>query len=206
MIEKTQMLSSKEIEKQIENYKLDFPQVRDERIEWGTKLPMFVATFNKLIQEKGAVPSQDDFVKRYFEDNSAELSSVISSEIPKAGLEARLRRTYPSLVRDVHFESLLRENGLDVTHDPHSDVFGGVDHVIRYQGHVFYIHCYVNTRAGRYGRRLKNRRHDFQGIHLNVPMALDAGTSKSAGDFYLYSEKHVDYLLELMTNELKKLK
>jgi hypothetical protein len=199
------VLSAHEIEEQVKNFHLRFLPLRDERIEWGMKLPMFVDTFNFLIAKNSKVPSQDEFVDAYFQDNASGLTNVLSNQTLREGLEARLRRTYPSLVRDIHFESLLRENGLDVTHDPHSDVFGGVDHVINYQGHVFHIHCYVDTRAGRYGRRIKNRRHDFQGIHLNVPMTLDAQTSKSVGDFYLYSEKHVDYLLELMKDELEKL-
>jgi hypothetical protein len=198
------VLSTHEIEEQVKNFHLKFLPLRDERIEWGLKLPMFVDTFNMLITKNNRIPSQDEFVDAYCQNNASELTDVLSNQSLKEGLEARLRRTYPSLVRDVHFESLLRENGLDVTHDPHSDVFGGVDHVINFQGHVFYIHCYVDTRAGRYGRKIKNRRHDFQGIHLNVPMALDTKTSKVVGDFYLYSDSQVEFLVELMRSELKK--
>jgi len=198
------LLSTKEIEEQVKNYPLRFPSVRDPRVEWGTRFPMFVDTFNLVLREDNRIPSQDEFVERYFRDNSAELADL--SESMKRGLEARLRRTYPSFVRDVHFGALLREKGLNVSYDRDSDVCAGVDHIIRYKGLTFHIHCYVNTRIGRMGRRIKNRRHDFRGIHLNVEMDLGAESAKSVGDFYLYSEDHVDYLIELMDVESEKTK
>jgi hypothetical protein len=203
MIEETLMLSSREIEKQIENYKLDFPQVRDERIEWNTKLPMFVATFNKLIQEKGVVPSQDNFVKRYFEDNSAELSSVISSESLKAGLEARARRAYPSFVRDIHLDALLRERGLQVSYDQETDIVGGVDHKITYKGETFHVHGYVGTNRGRFGRKVKNRRHKFLGVHIDMALDLSAKTTKKVGNFLLYSEEDIDNLVKQIDKKAK---
>ena len=116
------------------------------------------------------------------------------------GLEARLRRTYPSLVRDIHFGVLLKERGLDVSYNQDSDIGAGVDHIIKYEGQTFHIHCYVKTRVGKLGRRIKNRRHNFRGIHLDIEMDLGAESAKSVGDFYLYSDNHVNYLLDLMKN------
>lgn len=193
------MLSAKEIEEQIEDYALKFIPVRDPRVEWETPFPMFVDTFNLILTETNRIPSQDEFVYRYFQDNKAQLSRLTDSM--RRGLEARIRRTYPSFVRDVHFGALLRERGLDVSYDREMDVCAGVDQVIRYRGLKFYIHCYVNTRIGRMGRKIKNRRHDFRGIHLDIEMDLGAESAKSVGDFYLYSEDHIDYLVELMNAE-----
>ena len=198
------MLSTKEIEEQIRDYHLRFIPDRDYRVEWEIEFPMFVDTFNPMVKENRRIPSQDEFVERYFLDNAAELSDIVSDPKLKKGLEARLRRTYPSLVRDVHIGALLRERGLDVSYDQNIDVCAGVDHIIRYGGLTFHIHCYVSTRAGRTGRRIKNKRHDFRGIHLDVEMELGAKSAKSVGDFYLYSDKHVDYLIELMKAECQK--
>ena len=144
-------------------------------------------------------------MERYFRDNAAELRKVLTESMKK-GLEARLRRTYPSFVRDVHFGALLRERGLDVSYGRDQDVRGGVDQIIKYGGLTFHIHCYVNTRIGRMGRRIKNRRHDFRGIHLDVEMDLGAESAKSVGDFFLYSDDHVDYLIKLMNAESEKKK
>jgi hypothetical protein len=197
------MLSSKEIEKQIEKYQLKFLQVRDERIEWLLKFPMFVPTFLKLVEQNNFVPSQDEFVERYLADNAAELAQQLTSPQLKTGLEARLRRTYPSVVRDLHFEALLREHGLDVVYNPATDIQGGVDHMIKYKGTTFQLHCYTHTRAGQYARRVKNRRHKFQGIHLDVQMELGSDWARKVGDFYLYSDKHVESVIAEMESKLR---
>jgi hypothetical protein len=198
------MQSSREIEEQIENYKLKFIDVRDERIEWEIKLPMFVETFNRFIREKGAIPSQEDFVERYFEDNAAKLSSVLSSQSLKTGLEARLRRTYPSLVRDVHLNALLKERGMEVHYDQDTDIAGGVDHTVLFKGTTFYVHGYVGTTRGRFGRRVKDRRHKFRGMHIDLVLDLGGQSTKKVGDFYLYSEKNVEDLISEMEKRLKK--
>ena len=198
------MLTTKEVEEQIKDYPLKFIPVRDQRVEWKIKLPMYVDTFNLMIKENNRIPSQDEFVERYFQDNAAKVANVISNSQLKKGLEARLRRTYPSFVRDVHFGALLRERGLDVSYGRDLDVCGGVDHIIKYRGQTFHIHCYVSTRRGRMGRRIKNKRHDFRGIHLNVEMDLGRESAKSVGDFYLYSDKHVDHIIEKMEQSLKR--
>jgi len=197
------MLSSKEIEGQIRNYKLNFIGILDERIEWGMRFPMFVDTFDKLVQVSGHIPSQEEFVERYFRDNSSKLSSVLSNERLKRALEARLRRTYPSFVRDVHFCSLLREKNLQVSHNRDIDVARGVDHIIQYKGKTFYVHCFVGTRRGKFGRRVKERRHRFTGAHIDVVLNLGAESAREVGDFYLYSEKHVENVIQEMEARLK---
>jgi hypothetical protein len=198
------MLSSKEIEDQIKGYKLTFIDVRDERIEWGMRLPMFVDTFDKLVQTNRRIPSQDQFVKRYFEDNSENLRQILSNERLRTALEARLRRTYPSLVRDLHLNSLLRENGLQASYNTDVDVTKGVDQIIQYKGKVFHIHSYVGTSWGKFGRKVKNRRHKFEGLHIDAILDLRAESTKKVGDFYLYSEKDVDYVIQEMEKKLEK--
>ncbi len=56
---------------------MKFLPVRDERIEWGMKFPMFIDAFNKTIAENNRVPSQDEFVQKYFEENESELNEVL---------------------------------------------------------------------------------------------------------------------------------
>lgn len=196
-------LTAKAIEEQIESYKLSFLQIRNERIEWGMDFPMFVDTFHTILEKNNLIPSQDVFVERYFKDNSEDLTEVLESHELKIGLEARLRRTYPSLVRDAHFDALLREKGLDVVYDRNTDVEKGVDHTVVYKDHVFYVHCFVSTAAGKYGRRLKNKRHSFRGEHIDLPLELGDNTAKKVGDFYLYNQQHVDCLIQIMENSVK---
>jgi hypothetical protein len=150
------------------------------------------------------IPSQDDFVKRYLDDNAAKLGLILSSQTLKTGLEARLRRTYPSLVRDVHLNALLAEKGLQVSYDQETDVAGGVDHTVLFKGKTFYVHGYVGTSRGRFGRRVKSRRHRFRGMHIDIVLDLGGRSTKKVGDFYLYSEKDVDNLVIEMETRLKK--
>jgi hypothetical protein len=193
-----------DIENQIRNFHLTFLQIRDNRVEWQLKFPMFVDTFNRLVSENDRVPSQEEFVEKYFQFNDKIISDVISDPKLKLALEARIRRTYPSLVRDLHFEAFLREKGLVASYDQQYDVERGIDHLVQYKGHTFNVHCFVSTAAGEYGRRLKNGRHHFQGSHINIRMDLTTEGSKKVGDFYLYSDKQYDYLIEQMENELIK--
>jgi hypothetical protein len=142
-------------------------------------------------------------VKRYFEGNSAELSSVVSSESLKAGLEARAKRAYPSFVRDIHLDALLREKGLQVSYDQEVDIVGGVDHKVTYEGETFHVHGYVGTNRGRFGRRVKNRRHKFRGVHIDMALDLGARTTKKVGDFFLYSKEDIDNLVKEMEKKVK---
>ncbi len=87
------MLNSGEIEKQIADYRLRFISVRDEEVEWNIQFPMFVDTFARLLKQNERIPSQDEFIEKYFEFNAAELTQVMTSQRLKVGLEARLRRT-----------------------------------------------------------------------------------------------------------------
>lgn len=196
------MLSTKEIEEQIANYQLRFLQVRNERVEWALEFPMFVPTFLRMIDQNGIVPSQDEFVEKYFSDNAEKLAQKLKSPQLKTGLEARLRRTYPSLVRDLHFEALLREHDLKVVYNSATDIQGGVDHTIEYKGTTFQLHCYTKTAAGQYSRQIKNRRHKFRGIHLDVQMDLGSDCAKEVGDFYLYSNRHVESVIAEMKSRL----
>jgi hypothetical protein len=165
---------------------------------------MFVETFNKLVREKRMIPSQDVFVERYLEENAATLGSVLTSQSLRTGLEARLRRTYPSFVRDIHLNALLKEKNLQVSYDQDADIAEGVDHTIQYKGKTFYVHGYVGTSRGRFGRRVKSRRHKFRGMHIDVVLDLGGRSTKKVGDFYLYSEKDVEDLVGEMENRLKK--
>jgi len=197
------MLKSADIEKQIEKYTLSFNRVRDKKIEWGTPLPMFVKTFNELISKTGIVPSQDEFVERYFGENIEELKNIIADDGLKIGLEARIRRAYPSFVRDLHFYSLLREHGLNATRSEITDIEGGVDHIIEYRGTRFFIHCYVATTRGRYGRKIKNTRHRFEGKHIDLPLELGGSDTRVCGQFFLYSEKHIHRLILTMDENIR---
>lgn len=192
------IFSSKEIETQIERYNLTFLGIRDPDVEWKLKLPMFVDTFYRLIQENHKVPTQNEFVKKYFELNQENLKEIAGINRLKLGVEGRLRRTYPSLVRDLHLDALLRENGLEVAYDRDTDVIAGIDHVVKYKGALFMVHSFVGTFRGRLGRSIKNSRHNFEGKHVDIILDLSDPKTKKIGDFFVYSINEVERLKQEM--------
>jgi hypothetical protein len=198
------ILNSKDIEKQIENYKLSFLNVHDQEVEWKLRLPMFVDTFARFIQQFQRVPSQDEFVEKYFDFNSEKLKLVLSNPRLKLGVEARIRRTYPSLVRDIHLAALFSEKGFESAYDRDTDVKSGVDHVFKYKGILFNVHSYVGTSRGLFGRAIKDNRHEFNGIHLELILNLDDPKTKKAGDFFLYSDNEINRLVIEVEKEISK--
>jgi len=197
------VFASEVIEEKIKNYSLDFPSTKNETAEWKTSFPMFVETFDELIEENREIPAQDLLVEEYFNRNKKEIEELADSEKVKEGLEARIRRAYPSLVRDRHFEILLEEQGLDVVYDKEKDVKEGVDHTVKYKGNTFFVHCFTDTRRGKYARKKKNSRHEFEGKHIDLPLDFDDSATKKVGEFFLYSEKHVRRLIDKMEKESK---
>jgi hypothetical protein len=163
---------------------------------------MFVDAFRYLVSKNNIVPSQDKFCSKYFELNSESLKPLIISLEIKTGLEARLRRTYPSLIRDLHFQALLEENGFEVSYNRDVDVKAGIDHIVKYKGFVFQIHCYVGTNRGRFSRDIKNSRHVFSGTHLELILDLSNPSTKKVGDFFLYSKNEIDLLLSQMDQRI----
>jgi hypothetical protein len=77
---------------------------------------MFVDIFIAFLNSN-KIPSQDEFVEKYLKSNSERLFGIISNQRLKLALEARLRRAYPSLIRDIHLQALLREKGFTSAYD-----------------------------------------------------------------------------------------
>jgi len=186
-------MNTTEIEKQIRDYQLRFIPLRDPTVE-NSSPPIFAYTFNRVVRETCRVPSQDQFVEIYFEEHKTILTKILRNKEWKKALEARVRRTYPSLVRDLHFNALINEAGIEARYDEKLDVQDGIDHIITWEGKEVYLHCFVNTPAANLYRRLKEKRHSVEGCHVNLVVQLSKEHSKKVGDFYLYTAEHIEAL------------
>ncbi len=98
--------------------------------------------------------------------------------------------------------ALLTEKGLAAVYDRDTDVQAGVDHALKYKEGLFFVHSFVGTSRGRYGRRIKNMRHDFKGDHLDLVLNLSDPQTKKVGDFFLYSDKEINELICEMDESL----
>lgn len=193
-------LSTGEIEKQIARYQLEFDSMKDDEIEWRYQPPPFVAAFIDYIDKFQRVPTQTEFAEHYVALNRAALNDEFLRKwkpaeraSKKQALLARLRRAYPSFVRDVYFLALLRENGIAVDYDATQDVEAGVDLIVAQR---LQIHVFLDSPRSKQGRAKKNRRHAFAGEHLDV--VLTPRDCKRVGAFWLPTIRHIEHIKRAM--------
>ncbi|MCP4649616.1 MAG: TaqI family restriction endonuclease [PVC group bacterium] len=191
-------LTSMEIEDQISNYTLTFIQVRRNDVEWGMKFPMFVISFYSFLIQKGNMPSQDDFWEHYLAENSRWFDSAGLTSEQKEGLKARVFRTYPSLVRDIHFCLLLKEGNLFavVLYNEKLDIENGIDLIVEKNGRFFAVNLFTDTRRAYMGRTKKHHRHEKLGDLYYIDLPVQFKGSKQCGDFFLYGEREREELLK----------
>jgi hypothetical protein len=189
-------ISTRAIEEQIANYELHFDSMKDDEIEWRYQPPAFVVAFIDYLEKFQRIPAQDEFAEHYVALNRAALNDEFLRKwkpaeraSKKRALIARLKRAYPSFVRDVYFLALLRENGIAVDYDAAHDVEAGVDLIV---AHRLQIHVFLDSPRSKQGRAKKNRRHTFAGEHHDV--ILKPSECKRVGEFWLPTIKHVEQI------------
>lgn len=176
------------LEKTIKNYKISKPQYRGKN---NNSIPSMLSVFRSMIVD-GIPPTQDEFVEGFRRTNP---------NIKMRGVISRLRIAYLSFVREYHLEFLLKKHFDNVIYSEVDDI-AGIDFTVVYKEVPFYLHAWCNTTNGRYWRGVKNGRHNFQGIHLDLPMNLSSG--KRVGKFILYTDNHIKKLkkdMEKIINE-----
>jgi hypothetical protein len=186
-------LSSKKIEEQIEKYRLSFIQLRVPEIEYGIKVPIFVLPFYSFVLREDKIPTQEEFWKEYCLQNKEFFNKVKLNENQKMGLKARTFRTYPSLVRDIHLGTAIRQNSEfdDVFYNEVLDVEYGIDLVVKKNNKHIGLNLFTNTKNSIIAREKKQYRPKKQ-INLNcIELPIDFRGSKTCGDFFLYSDKEI---------------
>ena len=199
-------ISSQDIERQVKSYSLVFPRDRDETVEWGMKLPMFIYSFYKYIAKHNSIPSQGDFYNQYISDNKEWFKKHGDSEKRLKGIKARVFRAYPSIVRDIHFALVVKERGNfnKVIYNYDIDIQKGIDLVIyntgysfnnnRYTSKRYAVNLFTNTDRAFQGRNKKGSRHGkILGVeYIDMPISFKG--SKKCGRFYLYHNRELDIL------------
>jgi hypothetical protein len=119
------------------------------------------------------------------------------------GLQARVYRTYPSLIRDLHFclfmkeKALLRSNAI-VIYNIDLDIEEGIDILLEFKDKLYGINLYTNTSRAIHARTLKSKRHNpFQNVNY-VELPVPFKGSKEVGQFFLYGERELNGLRNLI--------
>lgn len=195
-------ISAAQIEKQISEYKLTFISVKDKVVEWGMKFPMFVPAFYDYVFQRNLIPDQNTFWDHYLAINSSD--SVIRGlkDELKLGLKARVFRTYPSLVRDIHFVTMVKESACfeKVIYNMKLDIEKGVDMLIEQGNKLFAVNLYTKTYRAQIGREKKKYRHTSDERFIYVEFPVEFKGSKQCGDFFLYGSKELGQLKSLIFN------
>jgi len=193
-------LTSKQIEEQISGYSLSFLPIRRHDIEWGMKFPMFIPAFYKYITEQGIIPQQVEFWEQYDDDNKSDPIIQQLNLEQREALKARVFRTYPSLVRDIHFALLLRESGEfdEVIYNQDLDITQGIDLVVIHIENIYVVNLFIDTQRAHEGRYKKQFRHEKLKVTKNIELPVDFKGSKECGSFFLYSTRELKMLQEMI--------
>ncbi len=193
-------LSVSGIESVIKDFSLEFPSVRNETVEHKMRVPMFVYPFYRFVIEGKQVPYQEQYWRAYAKHNRDWFDSVRPSNEIIEGLKARAFRTYPSLMRDLHFAKLVSEQNYfdEVIYNQDLDIKRGVDLLLKKDGKVFAVNLYTQTSRAYTARKKKESRHeklDEDVLNIEFPVAFKG--SKQCGQFFLYDIDDFERLKKL---------
>lgn len=178
-------------------------RIKDPHVENG-KLPSIAKTFYQTLFHFD-LPTPEQLIDIYFlKHKTDETENMIQFKgnpeyFSKTGVEGRIYRTYPSLIRDYHFFLSCQETNKfeDVIYSFNKDQ-NGVDTIIKYKGQIFAIALFVNTPRSRNYKKIKYNRHEV----LDIPeicVTIDPfDKSTYVGDYALYQEHHIDKMIKEM--------
>lgn len=193
-------ITSKEIEEQIVDYTLSFPQIRDMRIEAATNAPLFLYSFYGTLLDSNKILTQEELWEDYKERAKNWISKSGMDESRLKALRARLFRAYPSFVRDIHFAKILEESKVFdlVYYNENVDTHYGSDIIIRYKSKLYCISLYIKTDRADNWREVKSKRHKLQDGYTYVELPINLDKSKKCGEFFLYSKDDVLRLKKIL--------
>lgn len=190
-------ICSEEIVNQISYYHLEFPKTRDNLIERKTQLPPFINAFYGYIYFTGDIPTQEDYFEYYLATAHDELlENYASKPYYLHAIKARMYRAYPSFVRDIHFNKLVKESfsSCDVKYNLILDHEKGVDLMVSKGAQHCGVNLYTDTNRGMFYRRKKTHRHIYFQNVIPIEFPVTLSQEHLCGEFYLYGEKELDIL------------
>lgn len=199
-------LSIEELEKQISL--ISYEPAKDSKCSEteNLMLPPFIQVFYFLFFSYLKIPTLHDCWNTYASwlggesDNKLEINGI---KYDLEGIRNRLNRTYPSLIRDLHFLYLIEESGKfdKVDYSMDRDYYNGLDLKITYKKQDIYVSIFIDTSRSRYFKHKKTERHDYSIIN-EIEFQVSFNSLSKIGYIYLLNNKHVE-LLENMIHETR---
>lgn len=196
-------MTRQELEKWLCEQSLEFSSVKSQKIEFA-KIPEMSSIFWKFVKGNQRPPTQKEFIK-YYREETFEHEAISQLKLEDVfALEARLKRTYPSLIRDLHFGMCLKElaKRSEVICDPHYDLNYDADVIVCNSGKVFAANLLTKTKRAVEFREGKSKsRKQLSGInYMEIP--LDMSENKVCGDFKLYSIVHIHKFAKFVSDSV----
>ena len=184
-------LSSNNVLDQILGYPLVFDNYKNDEVEWKVKLPMFLDSFYPFVLKLSKVPTQEELWVHYL--------TLIPNELKNRGddflrgIKARLYRSYPSLVRDLHFSLLLNESSKhsEIIYNRDLDVKCGIDVLVIFKGINYAINLFTPTKRAYIGRNKKTHRHSMYENIVDIELPVKFNDEHKHGDFFLYGNQEI---------------
>ena len=148
------------------------------------------------------MPTEDVFFTEYLKWMNISLTDkkfrFNNQEFNVSGLKCRILRTYPSLIRDIHFYYFLLESKKfdDVKYSLKKDL-NGTDLTISKNGIEFCVSIFIDSLRSNGYKIQKEGRHNYstvKEIRLNVVFK----EMDKVGEFYLLGEKHLNHIEEVI--------
>jgi hypothetical protein len=181
-----------QLEERLASYPLGFSEYVDQSAEYAS-FPPVAALFYRLCDANGGwPPHQADFVAAFAELYRPERPELFVTTRWR-GTEARVRRAYPSLIREVHLAAMLSDAGLLCLRSDEAAARHGVDLIVISGAYAVRLACFLDTPRGRGWRQAKLRRRPPSGIHLELPLSLEQ--ARRVGEFKLYDWHHANAIV-----------
>ena len=195
----------------IESKVRSLPYVKRKERDYNAEKKMlpiaFVSAFYRFVLRENRLPDQEEFFKEFYLDLL--LAGVDYDRMPekyKIGLKNRIcSRTYPSVIRDIHFCKLLAESlpekGYDVLYNTEIDI-KGIDVLIREKatGELIGVCLFIDTKKSNEqieDHKIYKRRY-FKDIHfMEFPIQCD----NTSNGIWLYDKNAVKILLQKLQNK-----
>jgi len=177
---------------------------KDSLVE-NAKLPPFIQVFYYLFFQGLRVPTENQLFETYVQWLGGihnDKIKFIDFEYDAVGIENRLKRTYPSLIRDVHFLYLLESSNRfeNIEYSMEIDYNNGLDLKVKYEGKEVFVSIFIDTSRGTYYKHKKTTRHDYSIID-ELEFNVDFNGLTKVGNIYLLNNSHVDLLEERIKND-----
>lgn len=162
--------------------------------------PDQAACFWALCESEGRPPTQIEFLKRFYQTYKGinKWRHLFADEWTKWGAEARVRRTYPSFIREYHLMWLLKntfgEN--NVAQSEELD-HAGVDFIVLIGKEWHPVRTYVATkRSEAFAKDKSDKRH--KGLEGATDLILSLAKGREVGMFKVYHQDQVEELRQIL--------